>query len=98
MAGQDRADRQTDTNTHTQTGMQGNEKTMPLKLTAFLWSKSLPPAFFVIGEFDIGTHQNMARCPTTAELYNTCLLEIESTIESNLTYLLVGSFDFIGVL
>ena len=96
VAGQNRADRQTDTTTHTQTCMQANGKTLSLELTAFLWSKSLPTAFFLFGVFDIGKSQNMARCPTTAELYITCLLEIESTISvnSNLTYMyiLVGSY------
>ena len=49
-----------------QSDRQSDKKTSPLELTALSWMKSLPSAFFVLanlGSFDIGTPQNMVRCP-----------------------------------
>ena len=48
--------------------------------------------------FDIGTFQNLARCPTTAGIYNTNLFDFGKP-NNNLPnkHVTVGSFELIGV-
>ena len=67
--------------------------------------KSPSPTFLVLtnlGHFDwdvTSLFQTMAGCPTTADLYNTSQVEMESTISanSNLPNINVSSFDALGI-
>ena len=66
--------------TYTRTDRKEGRQTLSLDFTPIGWSKSLTPIFFVMT--NSGVSQNMARCPTMAERYNTSLFEIECTLSS----------------
>ena len=66
--------------------------TLPFDFTALGWSKSLPPAFFVLtssGRFYIGASQNLACCSIMADFFTIQIYSISANSTfPNITVLL----------